>query len=51
MITLEYFNGSAWTFVDENQSEFLLWVMLGEDNFNYRTVDVDGKILTDNSHP
>ena len=49
MITLEYFNGEEWIFVDEYNHEWIAWVTLGDDNLNYRTVDEDGNVLTDKS--
>jgi len=51
MINLEYFNGSEWVFVSEWYTEMMAWVSLRDDDFNYRTVDVDtGDILTDKSN-
>lgn len=49
MITLEYFNGKEWIFVSEWINETFAWVSLGGDDFNYRTLDKDGKVLTDKS--
>jgi hypothetical protein len=49
MIRLEYFNGTEWILVDEWVNEKLAWVSLGGDDFNYRTVDENGVILTDKS--
>jgi len=45
MITLEYFNGAEWVEVDKWYNESLCWVSLGQDNYNYRTVDETGKVL------
>lgn len=49
MITLEYFDGKKWSKVGEYVNENIAWVTLGTDNFNYRTVDENGKVLTDMS--
>lgn len=49
MITLEYYNGNEWVFVDEYYSENIAWISLGNDNLNYRTVDDEGNVLTDKS--
>jgi len=49
MIKLEYFDGKKWVFVSEWANENLAWVSLGGDNWNYRTVDENGKVLTDKS--
>lgn len=50
MITLEYFTGKEWVFVEEWHTENLAWISLGADNFDYRTVDENGKVLTDKSN-
>lgn len=47
MITLQYFNGKEWQTVSEWANEMFAWVSLGTDNFNYRTVDGEGNVLTD----
>lgn len=49
MITLEYFNGTEWVFVGMFFSEHIAWISLGDDDENYRTVDIDGNVLTDKS--
>ena len=49
MIELQYFNGTEWVKVSEWTQEYLAWVSLGGDNYNYRTVDENGKVLTDKS--
>lgn len=49
MIKLEYFNGSEWVFVSEWPNEKMAWISLGGDDFNYRTVDKSGSVLTDKS--
>ena len=49
MITLEYFNGEEWLHAGEFVHEWMAWVSLGDDNLNYRTVDSEGKVLTDKS--
>lgn len=49
MIKLQYFNGTEWRTVSKWVSERLAWISLGDDNYNYRTVDPSGNILTDNS--
>lgn len=47
MIRLEYYNGKEWILVGEYQNELIAWVTLGGDNFNHRTVDENGIVLTD----
>lgn len=49
MVTLEYFNGKEWVFVSQWANEAIAWISLGGDNVNYRTVDKNGKVLTDKS--
>lgn len=49
MIELQYFDGTKWETVSTWHNEMLAWVSLGDDNFNYRTVDENGKVLTDKS--
>lgn len=51
MITLQYkgINGE-WTNVSQWPTEALCWATLGGDNYNYRTVDESGKVLTDHSN-
>lgn len=49
MITLQYFNGTEWIFISEWYNEALAWACLGTDNRNYRTMDAQGKVLTDMS--
>jgi len=49
MVKLEYYNGKEWIEVDVYNNETIAWVALGGDDFNYRTVDEQGNILTDKS--
>jgi expansin (peptidoglycan-binding protein) len=49
MVILEYFNGKEWVFVSRWVAEHLAWISLGGDDYNYRTKDVTGNILTDKS--
>ena len=49
MITLEYWNGKEWVKTGTWANEWMAWVSLGGDDFNYRTVDENGKVLTDKS--
>jgi hypothetical protein len=51
MIELQYFNGTEWKPVSTWQNEVLAWVSLGGDDHNYRTVDENGKVLTDKTLP
>ena len=44
-IKLEYWNGAEWVFVSDWYSEAFAWLSLGCDNYNYRTVDENGKVL------
>jgi hypothetical protein len=47
MIELQYFNGVEWATVSTWANEWMAWVSLGGDDYNYRTVGEDGKVLTD----
>jgi hypothetical protein len=49
MITLEYFDGDQWVKVGEFGSEWAAWCSLNGDDYNYRTVDNMGNVLTDRS--
>lgn len=49
MITLEYFDGKKWVHVGKYAQEWIAWATLGGDNINYRTLDPNGKVLTDKS--
>lgn len=49
MIKLQYWNGTTWCSCGSFPNETFAWVSLGGDDFNYRTVDETGKVLTDNS--
>ena len=46
MIELQYFNGTEWIKVGTWGNEEIAWATLGGDNYNYRTIDEDGKVLT-----
>lgn len=50
MIQLDYFDGKHWIHVSEWKIEKFAWLSLGGDDFNYRTVDENGDILTDKSY-
>lgn len=50
MITLEYFNGTKWVKVSTWATEAMAWISLGGDDYNYRTVDEKGTVLTDKSN-
>ena len=49
MIELQYFNGTEWIKVGTWGNEEIAWATLGGDNYNYRTIDEDSKVLTDKS--
>ena len=49
MIKLQYFNGTEWITVSAWGNEQIAWSTLGGDDYNYRTIDEDGKVLTDKS--
>lgn len=49
MIKLEYFNGESWVSCGEFGNERIAWISLSGDDFNYRTVDDSGVVLTDKS--
>lgn len=49
MIQLQYFNGKEWITVSSWPNEMIAWISLGGDNYNYRTIDENGKVLTDKS--
>jgi len=46
MIELQYFNGTDWKTVSTWVNEMIAWVSLGDDNYNYRTIDEDGNVVT-----
>lgn len=49
MTDLQYFNGTDWLLVGEFFNESFAWISLGGDDSNYRTLDSEGKVLTDKS--
>lgn len=50
MVRLEYWNGKEWVPTGNFYNENIAWMSLGNDNVNYRTVDIEsGKVLTDKS--
>jgi hypothetical protein len=49
MIKLEYYDGAKWCQAGDFITEKWAWVSLGGDDENYRTVDENGKVLTDKS--
>lgn len=49
MITLEYWDGKKWIFCSKWENETFAWISLGGDDFNYRTLDANGNVLTDKS--
>ena len=49
MIKLQYLTSEKWITCGKFHSERLAWISLGGDDMNYRTVDVDGTVLTDKS--
>ena len=46
MVILQYFNGKEWVYVSTWNNEDMAWISLGGDDFNYRTVDQNGNVLT-----
>lgn len=49
MIELQYYNGKVWVTESTWVSEHLAWVSLGADDYNYRTINARGDVLTDKS--
>ena len=50
MIILEYYDGDEWVQVGPPwHNEWIAWLSLHGDDDNYRTVDSNGKVLTDKS--
>lgn len=49
MIKLQYWNEKKWVNAGEFMNEHICWISLGGLNANYRTVDENGKVLTDKS--
>lgn len=49
MIKLQYFNGKTWFDCGQWPTEQMAWITLGGDDYNYRTIDQDGNVLTDKS--
>jgi hypothetical protein len=46
MIELQFFDGNNWVPAGNFYTERSAWISLGGDNFNYRTVDENGDVLT-----
>lgn len=46
LITLQYFDGVEWIDVSQWVNDAMAWVSLGGDDFNYRTIDSSGNIIT-----
>jgi expansin (peptidoglycan-binding protein) len=51
MIYLQYFDGTDWIDCGTFHHEDFAWISLGGDDSGYRTVDENGKVLTDKSNP
>lgn len=51
MITLQYLNGTEWTYAGTWHNEAMAWASLGSDYYGYRTIDENGNVLTDMSNP
>jgi hypothetical protein len=49
MIQLQHFNGKEWITVSYWGIEWMAWDSLGGDDYNYRTIDEKGVVLTDKS--
>ena len=49
MIKLQYFNGTDWVDCGRFGHDCLAWISLGGDDFNYRTIDENGEVITDKS--
>jgi len=49
MIILQYFNGEKWIYCGEFCHDWIAWMSLGGDDFNYRTIDENGVVVTDKS--
>ena len=47
MIELQYFNGTELIRVSTWGNEQIAWATVGGDDYNYRTINEDGKVLTD----
>ena len=42
---LEYYNGTQWIGCGTWSSAELAWASLGNDNYNYRVIDVDNNVI------
>lgn len=49
MVKLQYYCENKQVDVSEWTNEAMAWISLGGDDFNYRTIDRNGKVLTDKS--
>jgi len=49
MVTLQYFNGIEWVEWGKFGHDRMAWISLGGDDFNYRTIDSGGNVVTDKS--
>lgn len=45
MVTLQWFDGENWVFIDEYSNELIAWITLGPDTYGYRVIDKDGNVL------
>lgn len=49
MFELQYLCNNEWKTVSKWVYEKSAWMSLGDDNYNYRTIDQNGKVITDKS--
>ena len=49
MIRLQYFNATKWETIGEFSNSDIAWITLGDDNYNYRTIDENGKVIKENT--
>lgn len=45
MVTLQWFDGENWVFIDEYSNALIAWITLGPDTYGYRVIDKDGNVL------
>ena len=50
MIRLQYLTDGKWVTISQWANEAMAWISLGGDDYNYRTVDDSGNVLTDKSN-
>ncbi len=51
MVLIQWFDGQKWIDCETWQNAEIAWATLGGDNYNYRVIDAEGKVLKINQEP